>query len=59
MLKSRGYFNRSIWDTLQGEYYRSFLKKENYYHLFDYYTWEEKEVNNVILNDYGFILHVS
>ena len=54
MLKSRGYFNRSIWDTLQGEYYRSFLKKENYYHLFDYYTWEEKEVNNVILNDYGF-----
>lgn len=54
MLKSKGYFNRSIWDTLQGEYYRSFLKKKNYYHLFDYYTWEENEVNDVIINDYGF-----
>jgi glutamine---fructose-6-phosphate transaminase (isomerizing) len=54
MLKSPGYFNSTIWDTLQGEYYRSFLEKKDYYHLFDYYTWEENEINDVIINDYGF-----
>ena len=26
MLKSPGYFNSSLWDTLSGEYYRSFTK---------------------------------
>ena len=54
MLKSPSYFNSTIWDTLQGEYYRSFLEKKDYYHLFDYYTWDENEVNDVIINDYGF-----
>lgn len=54
MLKSPDYFNRTIWDTLQGEYYRSFLQKKDYYHLFDYYTWEENEINDVIINKYGF-----
>ena len=54
MLKSPSYFNSTIWDTLQGEYYRSFLEKKDYYHLFDYYTWDENEVNDVIINKYGF-----
>jgi hypothetical protein len=54
MLKSPGYFNGSIFDTLQGEYYRSFHKKVDYYHLFDYYVWDENEINDVILNHYGF-----
>ena len=34
MTQSPGYFNSSLWDTLSGEYYRSFTKKENYFHLF-------------------------
>lgn len=54
MLKSPSYFNRSVFDTLQGEYYRSFLKKHDYFHLFDYYCWEENQINDVIINDYGF-----
>ena len=54
MLKSPSYFNSTIWDTLQGEYYRSFLEKKDYYHLFDYYTWDENEINDIIINDYGF-----
>lgn len=54
MLKSPSYFNRSVFDTLQGEYYRSFLKKKDYFHLFDYYCWDENEVNDVIINKYGF-----
>ena len=53
MLESLGYFNRSIWDTLSGEYYRSFTKKVNYYHIFDYWTWDENIVNSTLINDYN------
>lgn len=42
MSKSMGYFNSSMWDTISGEYYRSFTKKSDYYHLFDYWKWDEK-----------------
>lgn len=45
MLKSPGYFNSSLWDTLSGEYYRSFSKKSDYFHVFDYWTWEERAVD--------------
>ena len=53
MTESKGYFNRSIWDTLSGEYYRSFMKKNDYFHIFDYWNWDEKVVNNTIINKYG------
>lgn len=52
MAQSPGYFNRSLWDTLSGEYYRSFTEKQNYYHIFDYWTWDEDEVNNTLINQY-------
>ncbi len=52
MLHSPGYFNSSLWDTLSGEYYRSFTKKKDYYHIFDYWRWDEKQVNDVLLNEY-------
>lgn len=48
MLKSLGYFNRSLWDTLSGEYYRSFTKKTDYYHIFDYWRWDEKLVEDTL-----------
>jgi hypothetical protein len=35
MLESPGYFNSSLWDTLSGEYYRSFRKKTDYFHIYD------------------------
>jgi glucosamine--fructose-6-phosphate aminotransferase (isomerizing) len=54
MLKSPGYFNSSVFDTLLGEYYRSFHKKKDYYHIFDYYVWDENRINDIILNQYGF-----
>lgn len=53
MMKSPGYFNSSIWDTLSGEYYRSFTKKKDYYHIFDYWRWDEDYVNNILINKYG------
>lgn len=48
MLQSPGYFNRSLWDTLSGEYYRSFTKKEDYYHIFDYWKWDEKQIEETL-----------
>lgn len=53
MLKNPGYFNSSIFDTLSGEYYRSFGMKTGYQQIYDYYQWEENEVNRV-LETYGF-----
>ena len=48
MSKSLGYFNSSLWDTLSGEYYRSFTEKSDYYHIFDYWKWEEKEIDSIL-----------
>lgn len=48
MAKSPGYFNRSIWDTISGEYYRSFHAKTDYFHVFDYWTWDERLVDQCL-----------
>lgn len=52
MLQSPGYFNSSLWDTLSGEYYRSFSEKTDYYHIFDYWRWDEKTIDDTLLNEY-------
>lgn len=48
MSRSPGYFNTSLWDTLSGEYYRSFHAKTDYFHVFDYWTWEEPIVDQCL-----------
>lgn len=50
MLHSPGYFNRSLWDTISGEYYRSFTEKKDYYHIFDYWCWDEGAINKTLTN---------
>lgn len=52
MMDSPGYFNSSLWDTLSGEYYRSFTKKKDYYHIFDFWRWDEDLVNSTLINSY-------
>ena len=52
MLKSPSYFNSSLWDTLSGEYYRSFTEKKDYYHIFDYWRWDEEIIDDTLLNTY-------
>ncbi len=52
MLQSPGYFNSSLWDTLSGEYYRSFTEKKDYYHIFDYWRWDEKLIDDTLINQY-------
>lgn len=48
MLESPRYFNSSLWDTLSGEYYRSFTEKSDYYHIFDYWHWDEKVIDETL-----------
>ena len=48
MLQSPGYFNSSLWDTLSGEYYRSFTRKSDYFHIFDYWRWDEKQIYDTL-----------
>jgi hypothetical protein len=48
MLQSPGYFNRSLWDTLSGEYYRSFAEKKDYFHIFDFWRWDERLVDDTL-----------
>jgi hypothetical protein len=48
MLESPGYFNRSLWDTLSGEYHRSFTTKSDYFHIFDYWRWNEREIDDTL-----------
>lgn len=55
MLQSPSYFNNSMWDTLTGEYYRSIAKKKDYYHVFDYWRWDE-EVIDEVLSEYDWEL---
>jgi glucosamine--fructose-6-phosphate aminotransferase (isomerizing) len=52
MMESPGYFNSSLFDTLSGEYYRSFTKKNDYFHLFDYWRWDEEVIDSTLLNVY-------
>jgi len=52
MLQSPGYFNRSIPDTLLGEYYRSFTTKSDYFHIFDYWRWDEKLIEETLDREY-------
>lgn len=52
MMQSPAYFNSSLWDTLSGEYYRSFNKKTDYYHIFDYWRWDEKIIDDTLINEY-------
>jgi glucosamine--fructose-6-phosphate aminotransferase (isomerizing) len=48
MLHSLGYFNTSLWDTLSGEYYRAVMPKNDYFHIFDFWTWEERLVDETL-----------
>ncbi|MDB2416013.1 hypothetical protein N9W42_01430 [Pseudomonadales bacterium] len=46
--KNPSYFNASIADTLSGEYWRSINKKTDYFHIFDYWTWDERLVDSTL-----------
>jgi len=52
IVKSPNYINQSIFDTFGSFLSRYFVKKEDYYHMFDYYRWDEAEIEDLIINEY-------
>lgn len=52
MIRNPRYLNSSLFDTLSGEFYRSFKEKRDYFHIFDYWKWDENIVNSTLLNNY-------
>ncbi len=48
MCRNPGYFNSSLYDTLSGEYWRSIHGKTDYFHVFDYWEWNEHAVDEVL-----------
>jgi len=52
MIDNPSYINRSLWDTLSGEYFRSVKKKTDFFNLFDFWRWDELEIDRAI-ESYG------
>lgn len=52
LLQSPGYINQSIFDSLGSFASRYMTPKANYYHLFDYVQWNEKTIEDTIINNY-------
>lgn len=48
MFRNPGYFNSSLFDTLSGEYWRSIHQKTDYFHLFDFWEWNEQKVDETL-----------
>jgi hypothetical protein len=51
-LKSPAYLNQSIPDTFGSYFVRYFYPKNDYYHLYDYLKWDEKLIEDTIINEY-------
>jgi len=50
MIKNPAYLNSSLFDTLSGEYWRSIHKKTDYFHIFDFWEWNEEQINQGLAN---------
>jgi hypothetical protein len=53
LLLSPGYINQSVFDSLGSFGARYMIKKSDYYHLFDYMQWNEKEIEDIIIKEYN------
>ena len=52
LIQTPGYINQSILDTLGSFASRYIAKKTDYYHMFDFYRWDENEIENLIKKEY-------
>lgn len=50
---SPGYINQSVFDSLGSFAVRYLAPKRDYFHLFDYYKWDEHELDQLIRNEYN------
>lgn len=59
VLKSPGYINQSMIDSLGSFAVRYIAPKKDYYHLFDYYKWDENEINGLLKDKYDWELAID
>ena len=52
ILENPRYLNASAWDTLGSFVSRSIAPHRDYYHMYDYYRWDEKEIEKLVLEEY-------
>jgi glutamine---fructose-6-phosphate transaminase (isomerizing) len=52
LIQSPGYINQSILDSLGSFASRYITPKSDYFHLFDFTRWEEKLIEDTIINNY-------
>jgi len=52
VVENPGYLNSSVWDTLGSFVSRSIVPHRDYYHLYDYYRWDEQEIENLVRDEY-------
>ena len=52
LIANPGYLNNSVPDTFGSFLARYIAPKKDYFHFYDHYRWDEKEIENVILNEY-------
>jgi glucosamine--fructose-6-phosphate aminotransferase (isomerizing) len=53
IIKNPSYINQSIYDSIGSFVVRYLNSKKDYFHLFDYYRWNENEINNLLTQKYG------
>ncbi len=53
IIKNPYYINISNLDTIDSFLSRYLNPREDYYHFFDYYAWNESEINDLIINNYN------
>lgn len=53
LILNPSYFNSSNLDSLGSIFSRYMFPKKDYYSFFDYYQWNEKEIEELILNEYN------
>lgn len=52
ILHNPRYLNSSVCDTLGSFVARSIVPHRDYYHLFDYFRWDENEIEKLVLEEY-------
>ena len=51
-LRNPAYLNQSVLDTLGSFISRSVVHHSDYYHMYDFYRWDEAEVDDLVLGTY-------
>lgn len=52
ILDNPRYLNTSVWNTVGSFISRSIVPHRDYYHLFDYYRWDESEIERLVRDEY-------